>query len=60
MKKVKKLSLGTKTIIAIILMVIILGVVVGAITRAIFDNTIDSEYEKNVTNLAQTVAISVN
>lgn len=59
MKKVKKLSLGFKTIMMIILMVIILGVVVGEITKFIFDRTIDSEYEKNVTNLAKTVAISV-
>ncbi len=60
MKKVKKISLGFKTVIGICFMVITLSLLVWVITRTIFDSAIDAEYEKNVTNLAETVGISID
>jgi sigma-B regulation protein RsbU (phosphoserine phosphatase) len=60
MKKVKKASLGFKTVLGICIMVISLSLVVGIITMVVFDNAIDAEYEKNVTNLAETVGISID
>ena len=59
MKRIK-LSLGQKTIMGIIIMILVLGSVLGTVTMVIFNKTIDSEYEKKVTNLAQTVGLSVD
>ncbi|MBE5827162.1 MAG: HAMP domain-containing protein [Butyrivibrio sp.] len=59
MKKVKKLSLGFKTVISILIMVVLLSAIEGSIAKIIFDRTINSEYEKNVTNLAETVSVAI-
>ena len=60
MKKIKKMSLGVKTVLLVIFMVTVMGLVEGTLTAFVFDRTINSEYEKNVTNLAYTVAVSVD
>ncbi len=59
MKKVKKLSLGFKTVISILIMVVLLSAIEGSIAKIIFDKTINEEYEKNVTNLAETVSVAI-
>ena len=60
MKSTKKMSLGAKSVLMVIIMVTVLGFVEGSLTKIVFDRTINSEYEKNVTNLAHTVAVSVD
>ncbi|WP_051688465.1 PP2C family protein-serine/threonine phosphatase [Butyrivibrio sp. AE2032] len=56
----KKMSLGQKSVLLVIIMVVVMGLVEGVLTYVVFDKTINSEYEKNVTNLAHTVAVSVD
>ena len=60
MKSTKKMSLGAKSVLMVIIMVTVLSFVEGSLTKIVFDRTINSEYEKNVTNLAHTVAVSVD
>ena len=56
----KKKSLGLKSVLLVIIMVSVMGLVEGTLTYFVFDRTINSEYEKTVTNLAHTVAVSVD
>ena len=60
MKTTKKMSLGLKSVLMVVIMVAVLSAVEGTLTKVVFDRTINSEYEKNVTNLAHTVALSVD
>ncbi len=60
MKKTKKISLGVKLIIAIVVVVAILGLVEGLITKKLFDRTIDQEYESDVIHLAETVGVCID
>ncbi len=60
MRKTRKMSLGTKSIISICTMVAILGIALVSVTAVVFDKTIDSEFESKVTDLAHTTAVSLN
>ncbi|MBO6240009.1 MAG: SpoIIE family protein phosphatase [Butyrivibrio sp.] len=60
MKAAKKMSLGLKSVLMVVIMVVVMSAVEGTLTKVVFDRTINSEYEKNVTNLAHTVALSVD
>jgi sigma-B regulation protein RsbU (phosphoserine phosphatase) len=60
MKKTKKLSLGKKSVLLVIIMVAVLSVALGSLAIWVFDGAINVEYERNVTNLAHTVAVSVD
>ncbi len=60
MRKTRKMSLGLKSIIGITLMVVILGAVLVTVTSRVISATIDSEYESKVTDMAHTVAVSLN
>lgn len=60
MKAAKKMSLGLKSVLMVVIMVVVMSAVEGTLTKVVFDRTINSEYEKKVTNLAHTVALSVD
>ena len=60
MKNTKKLSLGKKSVLLVIIMVAVLSVSLGSLAVWVFDGAINVEYERNVTNLAHTVAVSVD
>ncbi len=56
----KKLSLGKKSVLLVIIMVAVLSIALGSLAVWVFDGAINVEYERNVTNLAHTVAVSVD
>ncbi len=60
MRKTRKMSLGQKSIIIVILMVVLLGSSLGLVTSIVMDRTINEEYMHKVTDMAHTVAISLN
>ncbi len=60
MIKTKKLSLGKKSVLLVIIMVAVLSIALGSLAIWVFDGAINVEYERNVTNLAHTVAVSVD
>ncbi len=60
MKKTRKMSLGLKSVIAIISMVVVLGAILVTVTSKVTTATIDAEYEKKVTDMAHTVAVTLN
>ncbi len=60
MRKTRKMSLGQKSVIIVILMVVLLGSSLGLVTSIVMDRTINEEYEHKVTDMAHTVAISLN
>ncbi len=60
MRKTRKMSLGQKSIIIVILMVVLLGSSLGLVTAIVMDRTINEEYMHKVTDMAHTVAISLN
>ena len=59
-KKVRTVSLGLKTVLIICVMIFSMCIILGTITKIVFERTIDAEYEKNVTNLAETVGLSID
>ena len=59
-KRVRTASLGTKTVLIICVMILTMCIILGAITRTVYEKTIDAEYTENVTNLAETVGLSID
>nr|WP_297704578.1 SpoIIE family protein phosphatase [uncultured Butyrivibrio sp.] len=60
MKKTRKMSLGFKSVVIVLLMIALLGSILGTITAIVFGMTTDTEYENKVTDMAHTVAVSVD
>ncbi len=60
MNKTKKMSLGKKSVLLVVIMVAVLSIALGSLAVWVFDGSINVEYERNVTNLAHTVAVSVD
>jgi sigma-B regulation protein RsbU (phosphoserine phosphatase) len=60
MKKTRKMSLGQKSVIIVVLMAVLLGSSLGLATSIVMDSTINEEYKHKVTDMAHTVAISLD
>ncbi len=60
MRKTRSLPISIKSVLLILLVVGIITAVVGSITVIVFNRTINSEYESKVTDMAHTIAVTLD